>query len=76
MTNFQIVESLKEKGIYKELLNKGFISLKIDLYLQMVESYNKYLKECDTKMDAITFTADDFRVSEPTIYNAIKFFKL
>lgn len=65
-----------EKGLYDELLNKGLISIKIDYWLKIYESYEANLLDCETRLDALTFTADEHRVSEGTVYNAIKFFRL
>ena len=69
------IDYLKSAGIYKQMLASGLISLKIDFYYDIYETYNTYLQSNISKMDALTFTAMDSKVAEGTVYNAIKAMK-
>lgn len=69
------IDFLKSAGIYKQMLASGLISLKIDFYYEIYETYNIYLQSNISKMDALTFTAMDSKVAEGTVYNAIKAMK-
>jgi len=66
------IDYLKKAGIYKQMLSSGLISLKVDFYYDIFETYNNYLEANLPKMDALTFTAMDCKVAEGTVYNAIK----
>lgn len=69
------IDYLKEQGVYKRMLASGLISLKLDFYYDVYETYLKYLTEDIPKMDALLFTAMDCKVCEATVYNAIKTMK-
>lgn len=69
------IDYLKQQGVYKRMLATGLISLKLDFYYDIYETYNKYLEENISKMDALVFTAMDCKVHEGTVYNAIKTMK-
>lgn len=69
------IDFLKNQGVYKRMLASGLISLKIDFYYEINKVYNSYMKDNIPKMDALTFTAVDCKVSESTVYNAIKTMK-
>ena len=61
------IDYLKSAGIYKQMLASGLISLKIDFYYDIYETYNTYLQSNISKMDALTFTAMDSKVAEGTV---------
>lgn len=70
------IDFLKEEGLYNKMLKSGLLSLKVDLYYEIYKKYNEYLKEDLPKMDCATFTAEDFKVSESTVFNALNFMRV
>ena len=71
----QQVEYLKSLGVYNQMLKSGLISLKVDFYYEIFIKYNSYLDEGLNKMECLTFTAEDFKVSESTVFNALNFMR-
>lgn len=69
------IDFLKDEGVYNKMIRSGLLSLKVDLYYEIFNKYNKYRKEGLSKMDCATFTAEDFKVSESTVFNALNFMK-
>lgn len=75
MTVKQQIDFLKEEGVYNRMIKSGLLSLKVDLYYEIFKKYNEYFKQGFPKMDCATFTAEDFKVSESTVFNALNFMK-
>ena len=73
-TNYEIVKSLQSDTFGLDLFRRGMISLKMLDYKVYYERYMHEVKK-HQKGVAITFTADEFNVSENTIRNAINFMR-
>jgi len=73
-TNYEIVKRIESDDFCLELLRRGIISLKIldyKIYYERYISESKRFSICQ----AITNTAEEFKVSERTIRNAINYMK-
>lgn len=72
MNNYETVKRLESESFGLELFRRGMVSLKL---LDYKVYYERYLSEAETHIKglAITYTADEFNVSENTIRNAINF---
>lgn len=70
MTNYKMIQRIESETFGLELLRRGMLPLKL---LDYKVYYERYLSELKTKRQglAITFTAEEFNVSENTIRNAI-----
>ena len=66
-----LVNRLAEAGDLQRLYRAGLIGSKVLRYRDLYLSYDKELKLGRQSAEAITFTADEFRVSELTVYKAI-----
>lgn len=66
------LEEFRHHDTIRTLLSEGFISSKISRYIEMYQYYQAKIITGAKKTPAITSTADDFRVSEITVYAAIK----
>ena len=71
-TRYELIKELDNDPRFFGLLQKGMLSLSI---LDRKCYYEKYLSELKTnkKVQAVSNAAEEYRVSERTIYNAIKF---
>ncbi len=67
----QIIFLLKE-GYYYDMLRSGLISIKIDCDFNIYNTYHKHLRSGCKKMEALGLTADEHKVHECTVYNALK----
>jgi len=63
-------------GTLQYLIKKGLLSSKVFTYLEIVSHYNNVLKENNERYTSIIITADKFRISEKTVYNALNFVKV
>lgn len=74
MTNYKIVQRLESESFGLDLFRRGMVSLKM---LDYKVYYERFLFESKNNRVglAITFTADEFNVSENTIRNAINFMR-
>ena len=72
----QILDSLNSDGKLKRLVQVGVVPIKIMVYYEMYHEFQRQkeeLKKCrGCVVQAVTFTADKFRVSEKTVYKAIQ----
>ena len=70
-TTYNLIKKIENDSLFIILLKKGLIPLSI---LDRKCYYERYLLERNTngKLQSITNTADEYNVSERTIYNAIK----
>ena len=70
-TTYNLIKKIENDSLFIILLKKGLIPLSI---LDRKCYYERYLLERTTngKLQSITNTADEYNVSERTIYNAIK----
>lgn len=72
--NYEIVKKIESDPFCLELLRRGIISLKILDYKVYYERYISELQRVSI-CQAISNTAEEFRVSERTIRNAINYMK-
>lgn len=72
MVRSELIKSMEELGLFTPLLQKGIISLKIMSYKVYYERF-KQEEQRFGKVQALTNTADEFRVTEKTIRNAVNF---
>ena len=70
-TTYNLIKKIENDSLFIILLKKGLIPLSI---LDRKCYYERYILERTTnsKLQSITNTADEYNVSERTIYNAIK----
>ena len=70
-TTYNLIKKIENDSLFIILLKKGLIPLSI---LDRKCYYERYILERNTngKLQSITNTADEYNVSERTIYNAIK----
>ena len=67
-----LLEDLKSSGDLKLLLDLGFITWKVYMYLDICEHYDKRIKMNDSKMAAVYNTAEAFKVDIATVYRSLK----
>tara|TARA_R110002049_G_scaffold309180_1_gene518131 strand:- start:19238 stop:19471 length:234 start_codon:yes stop_codon:yes gene_type:complete len=72
VNNYEIIKRLEEESFGLDLFRRGMLSIKL---LDYKVYYERYILERKShrKGLAITYTADEFNVSENTIRNAIDF---
>lgn len=61
-----------DAGSLKTLYEKGFISYNVFMYSRIYDTYMTYIDMRIERMQAVTNTAEKFKVSERTVYRAIK----
>jgi hypothetical protein len=66
------LSDLQTNKLLKALLREGFMYPKINQYIEIFLYYDSKIKSGIKKSLAITWTADNFRLSEVTIYTIIK----
>jgi hypothetical protein len=68
-----ILIKLNKDGVLKELFKKGIVSPKIGYYYEIYLEYDrlKTVRKMRTT-DAVTHVAEKFKVSEATVYLAIR----
>jgi len=73
-TNYEIIKKIENDDFCLDLIRRGIITLKILDYKVYYERYISELQRVSI-CQAITNTAEEFRVSERTIRNAINYMK-
>lgn len=73
MSNYEFLKAIPKDNFY-QFINRGIIPIHIMDYLTI---YERYLKELENNKVtvSVTFCADEYNVSERTIYKIIKFMK-
>ena len=70
------LEEFQHDPMIRNLLKEGFLYPKLTTYIEMYQYYRSKVKSLGNtkgkKMIAITWTGDGFRVSDTTVYVAIK----
>ena len=72
MNRYELIQQLENNPNFYELFKHGLLDLSI---LNRKCYYEKYLQEltCNKKSQAITNAAEEYKVSDSTIYKTIKF---
>jgi len=66
------LQTLKDSGVLDYLYQKGFLAPKAFAYLDYFNSYRSYIKQGFEHKDAISLVSERCRVSEITVWRAIK----
>lgn len=71
-TRQEMLLSLKQQGVFAELVAAGLIKLHVANWLDI---YNHYIEECQSNQKTIAnqFTADHWGVSERNLYRIIEY---
>lgn len=70
------LKTLKDMGLYSELVKAGIIPIKVNYFLEISIYYNKMLILNEgKKMQSLTDTSEAFKCSESTVKRAIKLMK-
>lgn len=72
VNTYELIKTVENDSLFLNLLRKGLIPLSVLDRKCYYERY-KLERETNNKMQSITNTAEEYKVSERTIYNAIKF---
>lgn len=73
MVNYEFIKSL-DYSLFLEMVRRGIIPVTIMDYLTVYEFYLSELKS-NSKMTAITSSAEKYNCTEQTIYNIIRYMK-
>lgn len=73
-STYEVIKRIENNMDFTILLKKGIIPLSV---LSKKCYYERYLQERlqTSKMQSITNTSEEFRISQKTVYNAIKFMR-
>ena len=72
----QLIQRLEKSGELKQLINSGFLSTKILFHYEVFLEFDKTLKTQNKLVcDAVTETAEKFKLNESTVFRIIANFK-
>lgn len=72
MSTYDLINKLEKLDYFNDLLTSGILPSNWLDYKVIFEFYQKERERCDRRKKALTNTADEFNVSERTVYLIIQ----
>lgn len=72
ITAIEVLDRLYDSGELKQLLDAGLISINVIVWRKIYHAYNLRLSQGVPSLQAISDTADVFRISDRSVYRTIE----
>jgi hypothetical protein len=72
MKNLEIINQIEGVFGLNNLAKRGILPISVLVHKEIYLEYDKFIKLEYSKMDAASLTAERFKVSERTVFRAIK----
>jgi len=73
MVTYELIKQLESNSIFLDLLKKGVVPIKVLDYKCIYERWLTFKAEGFSNAESYTYTADEYKLSENTIRNAVNF---